>query len=164
MVDAQLQHEVEQFLFLEAGLLDARRFDEWLTLFADDATYVSPIVPVQQVPSAIPESEGFSIFNERKPFLDLRIKRLATRFAHAEQPPSRTRHLLSNIRVAINDDGTVAVDVNFIVFQSRLEDTEAFFVGARHDTLARRSGALQILRRHILFDQRTLPRALSILI
>lgn len=165
VVDPYLQHEVEQFLFREADLLDTRRFDDWLALFAEDATYLSPIVPVQQVPRAVPENEGFSIFNEKKSFLELRIKRLATRFAHAEQPPSRTRHLLSNVRVATDDAvGTIVADVNFIVFQSRLEDTEAFFVGARQDTLVRESGQLRIRRRRIVFDQRTLPRALSVLI
>ncbi|MGN6985902.1 aromatic-ring-hydroxylating dioxygenase subunit beta, partial [Neisseria sp. P0008.S010] len=56
VVDPHLQKEFEQFLFREADLLDTRRFDDWLALFAEDATYLSPIVPVQQVPRAVPEN------------------------------------------------------------------------------------------------------------
>lgn len=165
MVDAAIHHGVEQFLYHEAALLDARRFDEWLELFTDDATYLSPIVPIHQTPQAIPLNEGLGIFNDDRRFLEMRIKRLKTRYAHAEQPPSRTRHLLSNVRVsAAENTGNLEVAANFIVFQSRLEDTEAFFVGAREDTLVQAGTGWQIARRRILFDHRTLPRALSVLI
>ncbi len=165
MVEAALQQEVEQFLYHEAALLDARRFDEWLELFTDDATYLSPIVPIHQTPQAIPLDEGLGIFNEDRRFLEMRIKRLRTRFAHAEQPPSRTRHLLSNVRVVtVGNVEKLEVAANFIVFQSRLEDTEAFFVGAREDTLVRVGTDWRIACRRILFDHRTLPRALSVLI
>jgi dibenzofuran dioxygenase subunit beta len=165
VVDAALQHEVEQFLYHEAALLDARRFEEWLALFTPDATYLAPIVPVHQEPVPVPLDEGFGIFNEDRRFLGLRIKRLGTGYAHAEQPPSRTRHLLGNVRVTpASGDGQVVARVNFIVFQSRLEDTEAFFVGAREDTLVRADGAWKIACRRVLFDHRTLPRALSVLI
>ena len=165
MVDATLQHEVEQFLYHEAALLDARRFDEWLKLFTDDATYLSPIVPIHQTPRAVPLEEGLGIFNEDRRFLELRIKRLGTRYAHAEQPPSRTRHLLSNVRISAAENvKKLEVAANFIVFQSRLENTEAFFVGAREDILVRAGTGWQIACRRILFDHRTLPRALSVLI
>ncbi len=165
MVDAALQHEVEQFLFHEAALLDARRFDEWLEQFTDNAIYLSPIVPIHQAPQAIPLEHGFGIFNEDRRFLELRIARLKTRYAHAEQPPSRTRHLLSNVRIsAATNKKDLEVAANFIVFQSRLEDTEAFFVGAREDSLIQTDTGWRIACRRILFDHRTLPRALSVLI
>lgn len=165
MIDAALQHEVEQFLFNEAALLDARRFDEWLSQFTDDALYLSPIVPIHQTPQAIPLEQGLGIFNEDRRFLELRVARLKTRYAHAEQPPSRTRHLLTNVLIsAAGNAEKLEVTANFIVFQSRLEDTEAFFVGAREDSLIRLEAGWRIARRRILFDHRTLPRALSVLI
>lgn len=165
MVDAALQHEIEQFLYHEAALLDSRRFNEWLALFTPDASYIAPIVPVHQEPVPVPVNEGFGIFNEDRRFLDLRIARLSTGYAHAEQPPSRTRHLVGNVRVSpASEDDQFTANVNFIVFQSRLEDTEAFFVGAREDTLVRLEGAWKIACRRVLFDHRTLPRALSVLI
>lgn len=164
MTDAALQHGIEQFLYAEAALLDARRYDEWLALFTPDARYLAPIVPVHQEPAEVSLDDGFGIFNEDRRFLELRIQRLRTGYAHAEQPPSRTRHLLGNVRVTAADSGDVTASANFIVFQSRLEDTEAFFVGAREDTLTRVDGAWKIACRRVLFDHRTLPRALSVLI
>lgn len=165
VVEAALQHEVEQFLYHEAALLDARRFDEWLELFTDDAEYLAPITPIHQVPEAIPLDTGLGIFNEGRRFLGLRIKRLGTGYAHAEQPPSRTRHVLGNVRVHVAEGpDKLTVSANFIVFQSRLEDTEAFFVGEREDTFVRAGESWKIASRRILFDHRTLPRALSILI
>lgn len=166
MADAALQHEIEQFLYHEAALLDARRYDEWLALFTDDATYVAPIVPVHQDPQPIPPDEGLAVFNDDRRFLELRIKRLGTGYAHAEQPPSRTRHLLGNVRVVAGQGGPdrVTASANFIVFQSRLEDTEAFFVGQREDVLVRSDAGWKIARRYVLFDHRVLPRSLSVLI
>ena len=38
-----LQHEVEQFLYHEARLLDERKFDDWLALLTDDIHYWMPI-------------------------------------------------------------------------------------------------------------------------
>ena len=50
---ADLQFEVEQFLYQEAALLDAREFDKWLKLLTDDIHYWMPIrrtVNLGQVP------------------------------------------------------------------------------------------------------------------
>ncbi len=98
MVEAALQHEVEQFLYHEAALLDARRFDEWLELFTDDAEYLAPITPIHQVPEAIPLDTGLGIFNEGRRFLGLRIKpryglrtRRAATIAYASRARQRAR-------------------------------------------------------------------------
>ena len=40
---AALQYEVEQFLYAEAAMLDARRYREWLELIAEDIHYWMPI-------------------------------------------------------------------------------------------------------------------------
>ena len=42
-VDVELQHEIEQFLYHEAQLLDDREYQDWLDLFADDVHYWMPI-------------------------------------------------------------------------------------------------------------------------
>ena len=42
-VDVGLQHELSQFLFFEAELLDDLRFEDWLALFAEDVRYCMPI-------------------------------------------------------------------------------------------------------------------------
>src|SRR5579883_2050738 len=110
MPDADLIREVEQFLYREARLLDERRFREWLDLFTDDLRYfmvnrsnryppASKAIAVLD-PSAAPDREDErAILDESKETLAARVARLDTGMAWAEDPPSRTRHLIANIEV-----------------------------------------------------------------
>ncbi len=93
-------------------------------------------MPVREViqgrESGIPEEGELAqpLFDDDKQFLLLRAKRLDTGFAHAETPRSRTRHLISNIWLAPEaTDQETTVYSNFLVFQSRLERSEHFFLG-----------------------------------
>src|SRR5215216_2246296 len=97
-----VQREVEQFLYYEAWLLDERRLHDWLALFTDDARYS---LQVREVVERSDEGGGTGVrlsrplFEDDLAFLTLRVKRLDTRLAHAEQPPSITRHLITNVLV-----------------------------------------------------------------
>lgn len=162
MVNLELQHRVEQFLYNEAQLLDDRQFDDWLALFTEDTEYLAPVISYEEEPRRISASEGFALFDDDHRYLSMRIARLKTEYAHAEQPPSITRHTISNVRVEESDDG-FAVRSNFIVFQGRSDASELFFVGERSDVLKPVDNTFQIRRREIIFDQRTLPRTISIL-
>ena len=84
-----LVREVEEFLFLEARLLDERRFDDWMALFTDDAVYWVPARPNQQSPF-----EELSIYYEDRALMDVRIRRLQHADTLAQIPPSRTRHVV----------------------------------------------------------------------
>lgn len=90
------------------------------------------------------------------------MKRFDTGLAHAEQPPSRTRHFVSNVQIVAAGDEEVEVSSNILVFQSRLERTESFFVGKREDRLRRVDGRWQIARRKIVLDHALIPRSMSI--
>jgi len=115
---AEITHDVEQFLYREARLLDERRFREWLALLTDDLRYwmAGRSNPYPQVSKALvilepdrysetdmPRDDELAIFDETKATLVQRIERLETGMAWAEDPPSRTRHLLSNIEVEPGD-------------------------------------------------------------
>jgi biphenyl 2,3-dioxygenase subunit beta len=95
-------------------------------------------------------------FNDNKETLRLRIERLYLKSAWAEMPPSRTRHLISNIRIKKDDGVEVEVQSNFIVYRTRMEKDEDLFVGIRRDILRRVDGGLKIARRTILLDQAVL--------
>ncbi|HEY7061142.1 MAG TPA: aromatic-ring-hydroxylating dioxygenase subunit beta [Chloroflexota bacterium] len=164
--DRDLQYEVEQFLYREAWLLDRRRFHDWLDLFAEDARYWMPAreTTPESVPPADPARGPVgALFNDDKAFLGLRIQRLDTGLAHAEQPPSRTRHLVSNVQVLGRDDARAEVEVHscFLLFQSRLESSEHLFAGEREDVLRRVDGGWRIVRRKVLLDHARLPRVLT---
>jgi 3-phenylpropionate/cinnamic acid dioxygenase small subunit len=89
--------------------------------------------------------------------LGARVARLDTGMAWAEDPPSRTRHLLTNIEVEPGDNAQeVKVYANFLVYRSRAETEQDFYVGARRDVLRRVGGAWKIAGRKIILDQNVL--------
>ena len=85
---------VEQFLFHEARLLDTQRYEEWLDLFTDDATYWVPLQQNQKEPF-----ETSSIIHDDKTMLGLRVKQARHPRAHARLPLARTVHQVGNIQV-----------------------------------------------------------------
>ena len=113
--------EVEQFLYREARLLDERRFHEWLELFTDDVRYwmagrrnrypktskaIAILDPDRYVDEDLTEDDELAILDENKHTLSARVARLDTGMAWAEDPPSRTRHLLANIEIEPGDAGS----------------------------------------------------------
>jgi 3-phenylpropionate/cinnamic acid dioxygenase small subunit len=152
-----LQHEVEQFLYQEAAILDERRHHDWLDLLADDVEYW---MPIRSTRARGDEANEFTrqgeaaFFDETKPLLAERVRKLDTGFSWAEDPPSRTRHLVSNVRIlAQPSDTEVLLTCNFVVYRTRLASDEDLWVGRREDTLRKVDGAWKIARRHIFIDQ-----------
>jgi biphenyl 2,3-dioxygenase beta subunit len=169
-MDSGLRQTIEDFLYLEAELLDERRMREWLELFTDDATYWAP---VRHNPLERPDdvSEELSrpgesyYFNDTKKTLKIRVERVYSKQAWAETPPSRTRRMISNVRVKTDDGREIEVHSNFIVYRTRMEHDEDFFVGTRKDILRRVDGAMKIARRTIILDQAVLgAKNISILL
>jgi dibenzofuran dioxygenase beta subunit len=158
-----LQREAELFLYREAKMLDNNRFDEWLELFTEDARYWMPITESREVGQERgPVAGEWALIEEDKRFLLKRNERLRTGLAHSEQPRSRTRRFVTNIVATENEDGTVGVESNLLVFQSRRGTSEQFFVGCRQDRVVRVEDDWKIAERMILLDHRVLPRAISI--
>jgi 3-phenylpropionate/cinnamic acid dioxygenase small subunit len=167
-----LIREVEQFLYREARLLDERRFHDWLELFTEDARYwmgvrsnrypkTSKAIAIldvdRHVEDDLTKEDELAILDETRETLGMRIARLQTGMAWAEDPPSRTRHLIVNIEVAPGDAASeLKVYCNFIVYRSRAETEQDFFVGARRDVLRRLDGVLRIARRKLTLDQNVL--------
>ena len=164
--------EVEQFLYREARLLDERRFHEWLELLTDDIHYwmgsrsnrypksskaISILDPDRYVEDDLTKADELAILDEDKASLTSRVARLDTGMAWAEDPPSRTRHLITNIEVEQGDAAAeVKVYSNFMVYRSRAETEQDFYVGARRDVLRRVAGAWKIAGRKITLDQNVL--------
>jgi 3-phenylpropionate/cinnamic acid dioxygenase small subunit len=156
-----LKDEVEQFLYQEAALMDERRYEEWVELMAEDIHYFMPIrenVKFGQWDreSSDPDSE-ISWFDEGKDMLEGRVRQLMTGVHWAEEPVSRIRHLISNVRVVGVNEPEIQVSDNFFVWHNRLQDEVNLFVG-RRDHLLRRDPVtrFKVARRTILLDQSTL--------
>ena len=134
--------DVEDFLFAEAALLDEWRLEEWLDLFTLDCVYE---VPAPDRPDDNP-ADTFALIHDRRPMLEQRVIRLKKPTAHAEFPHSRTRRLVTNVRILSNHDDELAVRANFAVFRSR-NGIDVSYVGRYEYTLVHAGGALRIRHR-----------------
>ena len=139
--------EVEAFLYEEAALLDAWALREWLALFTDDATYE---VPSTDAPDGDPRTSLFLIADTRER-LTSRVAQLLGKSAWAENPRSRTRRLIANVRILDADGDGLRVAANFVVYRMRVEQVDTY-VGRYEYTLVRRAGRLRIRRRRAILD------------
>jgi 3-phenylpropionate/cinnamic acid dioxygenase small subunit len=167
-----LLREIEQFLYREARMLDDRRFRDWLALFTDDIRYwmvsranrypksskaLAILDPARYVEDDLANEDEMALFDEDKATLKARVARLDTGMAWAEDPPSRTRHLITNIEIEAADaDDEIKVYSNFLVYRSRAETEQDFYVGGRRDLLRRIDGEWRIARRRMVLDQNVL--------
>ena len=150
------QYEVEQFYYAEAAMLDERRLMDWLALFTPDAHYWMPIrrtVMTSDLENEFTKPGAMALFDDDKPTLELRIKKLDTGFSWSEDPPSRTRHIITNVRVLEENGDELTVEANFHLYRTRLESDEDSWIGRRRDVLRRVDGELKIARRHIFLEQ-----------
>ena len=92
--------EVVEFLYQEAELLDTGRFRDWLALMTEDLSYRMPVRVTRVGRKQKDYSDEMEIFSDDLSSMRLRVDRLATGSAWAEDPPSRTRHLVSDILCA----------------------------------------------------------------
>jgi len=159
LADALRQFQVERFLTNEAALLDAHRYAEWVQLFSEDTHYFMPIRRTRlrkQVSQEFTKPGEMAFFDDNKDILLARVAKLATGSAWAEDPPSRTRHIVTNVRVVEDDGNELEVHSNFILYRTRLKSEETTWIGSRQDLLRRHEGSFLIARRHILLEQTVL--------
>src|SRR5580704_16757076 len=102
--------EVEDFLYHEAALLDEWRLDEWQSLLTDDATYY---LPSNDQPESNHRRALFLIADDRERIRQ-RIIRVQDPNCHAEFPKSRTRRMISNVRILGVEDDLISVSANFV--------------------------------------------------
>ena len=140
---------VEEFLYHEAQLLDERRFEEWLELFTDDAVYWIP-----QGDEADPVHHVSLAYDDRRRLRE-RVLRLASGFAHAQDPPSRTCHLVGNVRVR-EDGGELEVGSNLIVAEVR-RDAQSLYAGRVEHRLVPDGDGYRIRRKVIRLVNSDVP-------
>ena len=147
--------EVVEFLYQEAELLDTGRFRDWLALMTEDLSYRMPVRVTRVGRKQKDYSDEMEIFSDDLPSMRLRVDRLATDSAWAEDPPSRTRHLVSNIRAqATENPEEIEVSSYFLVYRNRgSSPTAEIFSGKRQDLLRKVNAEWRLARRMILLDQ-----------
>lgn len=153
----RLEMALQRALVHEAELLDGGRFAEWLALLEPDVTYEVPVRVTRERGRGSDVSE-MQLFQDDRETLRLRVERLRTDFAWAEDPPSRTRHFVSNVRVNGTDEpDAFEVRSYLLLYRNRGGDAGADLLsGERQDVWRRVDGGWRLARRRVLVDQATL--------
>jgi p-cumate 2,3-dioxygenase beta subunit len=144
--------EIEDFLYKEADLLDTWRLDDWFALLAEDASYY---VPPNDKPDADHRSTLFIVADDIARLRE-RVKRLKDPNCHAEYPHSRTRRMISNVRITGTDGDTISVAANFVIYRFRRDERIRQYVGSYRYRLRRQDDALKIVERRAILDSEEL--------
>jgi p-cumate 2,3-dioxygenase beta subunit len=139
--------EVEDLLFLEADLLDTWKLNDWLALYTADAQYEVPSTDLPK--DADPDHNLFYIADNRAR-LEQRVIRLNKKTMWSEYPRSKTRHLVTNVRL-LGDADNIIVRAGFAVYRTKWGITDLFIGG--YEYLLRREGdALRIRKKRCQLD------------
>ena len=150
---AERRLDVEDFLFHEAELLDNWRLPEWTELYSNDARYeiasLSSIDPLGADPS-----KSIFIVADDKERLNLRAARLMKKSAHCEFPHSKTRHMISNVRVS-EDGQNLRTKANFVTYRTKSGRTSRY-MGEAHYVLEPVGESFRIKSKRCVLDLDTL--------
>jgi 3-phenylpropionate/cinnamic acid dioxygenase small subunit len=145
------------FLVDEARALDENRLADWFAMLHPEIDYRVPIRVTRERTKGLGFSEEGFHFLEDHDSLGIRVDRLATDYAWAEDPPSRTRRIVSNFRVFGLESGDLRVKSNLLIYRERLDDLDPQLLSAeRHDDLRAHEGRRRLVQRLVLLDHATL--------
>lgn len=138
------RQQVEQFLYHEAQLMDEHRYDEWLALWTEDALYWVPTGRDE-----IDPAREISLIYDDRVRLQVRIARLKSGFAHAQEPKSRMRRVVSNIVVEEAENGEIVASSNFLLAELRRGKQDVFAGRAIH-RLRLHDGVFKLVSKKVL--------------
>ena len=167
-LDYSIFHQVEQFYYKEARLLDDRCFQQWLALVDESIEYSMPTRFVPQPDTKLQDTEAFlSVDRELERDRDglgsplrhdgyletfVRTFRCFKANAWAESPPPRTRRFITNIEVIPLEDDCYQTYSNFHMFYSHRGADNHTYTGGRRDILKAVDGGFKLLKREIILD------------
>ncbi|KRW59622.1 benzoate 1,2-dioxygenase small subunit [Pseudomonas sp. TTU2014-080ASC] len=124
---SSLYETVRDFLYREARYLDDRQWDEWLELYAPDATFWMPAWDDRDNLTEDPQSEISLIWYGNRGGLEDRVFRIKTERSSATMPDTRTSHNISNIEITGERDGLCHVRFNWHTLSFRYKTTDSYF-------------------------------------
>jgi p-cumate 2,3-dioxygenase beta subunit len=142
------RNEIEDFLFLEADLLDSWQLKDWLKLYTQDTEYEVPSTDLPR--DADPEHSLFYIADDFVR-LEQRVIRLGKKTMWSEYPRSKTRHNVTNVRILGGEGDEIKVKANFVVYRTKWENTDVY-VGSYDYILRVESDGLKIRKKRCTLD------------
>ncbi|WP_311268005.1 aromatic-ring-hydroxylating dioxygenase subunit beta [Sphingobium sp. WCS2017Hpa-17] len=145
---------VEDFLFYEAELLDAWETEQWAALYTEDALY-EVTSPACEDPAGADARNTLFLISDRIDRIRGRAIRLTKKTAHAEYPRSKTRHMITNVRVTGGEGDETTARANFAVFRTK-EDTSTIYMGEAFFTLVETADGVRIRHKRCTLDLNSL--------
>jgi len=159
-IGSPVYNQILQFLYVEARLLDETRLKEWGDTLAQDLIYTAPLRetrPVsQQAASVVRTMQHYH--DDWRSVMGRIVRLTGTKSAWAEDPPSRTRRLVTNVLAEATDKPEeYSVRSYLLVTRSRFNFDEFDLISAeRRDVLRVDGESFKLARREILLDQAVL--------
>jgi phthalate 3,4-dioxygenase subunit beta len=143
-----------QWVVDEAYLLDRQDYDNWLNLLTEDIHYYMPIKVTTALGAGFDTAPQMAHFDEDKYSLSRRAARFRTQHAWTEDPPSRIRHYVTNVRTfATEKPDELFVESAVLLYRSRGDvQAPALISAGREDLLRHNQVGWQLARRHIAVD------------
>ena len=137
-VEAELQQQVEQFLFYQAELLDTKNWQAYINLFTDEGVYWMPARREQTEWLDSP-----SIFAEDRQLMSVRMGRITHPNAWSQAPLWETNHELGGVVIEELAETKIQVRSRFQVLELRRDQLRSL-AGAYRHTLLRQGEAFKI--------------------
>ncbi|QYF97101.1 3-phenylpropionate/cinnamic acid dioxygenase subunit beta [Microbacterium sp. PAMC21962] len=155
---SDLHATIHRWLVEEAYTLDQQRYEDWLDTLTEDIHYVMPVRVTTALGTPFSISPGMAHWDDNKYSLSRRVARFLTEHAWTEDPPSRLRHYVTNVRVFETDvPGEVLADSAVLLFRSRGDMNEPSIISAhREDVFRDVDGEYKLARRVIMVDESVL--------
>lgn len=151
--------EVLEFLEDEATTLDRNDLMAWVSLLAEDVVYRMPVRQTRHRDDGSEFAPHMFHMNESAGTLFIKAMRLTQApSAWAENPPSRTRRFITNVRVHETDiDAEYFVTSSVLLVRNRYDHTRSDLLTAeRHDVVRRTDGGFELAERYLFVDQATI--------
>jgi p-cumate 2,3-dioxygenase beta subunit len=139
--------DIEDFLFAEAALLDELKLEDWLKLFLDEAHYKVPALDVREAS----DQDSLYLVSDNMSRLRSRVRQYQGRAMWVENPPSRTRRMVTNVRIVSADASEIRVAANFVVYRVR-DDLVDAYIGRYEHVLVPTEAGLRFKERKAILD------------
>jgi len=158
MVDLEIDKvwsDMEKLYRLEYKLLQQGNYEEWFqTMFTEDIHYHMPVVSVRENRDEAVRSENeLSYFDDNHRTLHLRVRKFGSDMSWTEYPPSRTRYFFQIMDVEPVESNVFRVTSNIMLYFTRLDNVENFFVGEKSDLVRCENGQWKVTKRKIIIDK-----------
>lgn len=155
---SEIYNHLLETLYDEAAALDERRFDDWAAMLEEDLIYTAPLRLTRTGPHRDRDVvRNMKHFDENYSSIMMRLGRLS-KSAWAEDPPSRTRRIITNVRMAECEAVGEYEVVSYLYLERSRGDNHRneTLTAERRDNWRLVDGVYKLFTREIIVDQSVL--------